>query len=510
MPSLSPPRVPRPLQAVLVALVVLIGLAAVVQQQTEPADRRPNIVLVTTDDQRLDEMRFLPAAERLLGGAGLTFENALTPHPLCCPARAQLMTGQLAHNNGVRGNFPPQGGFAAFDTSQHLGTWLSDAGYRTAFVGKMLNGYSKSDGRLPGWSVFNATSHGFADYYDFVQYDEDGPVRVDGYYTDYVGEKAVEYAAELGAGDDPFFMWVSHFAPHPARERETCERATCGLVPPRPSPEQVEERERTGRLPQQDRADALARSIIESPAFNEDDVSDKPGVVRRQARLSEGKVVRSARGRAAALDALDRTLEPLVEQLRESGELDNTYIVLVTDNGFQMGEHRWFGKILPYEENVRTPMLVRGPGIEAGTTTDTTATIVDLVPTFLEIAGATPTLEQDGRSLLDLWHGEQEEALHPGGVLVQGGPYKPETGLTGWLYRGIRTDRYTWARYHDGSVELYDRQRDPHQVASVSGRPRYAAVEAELRRRARVLATCAGPDECNQDFGPLPAPARPR
>ncbi|GHJ60583.1 sulfatase [Nocardioides sp. OK12] len=505
-PTLSAPRLPRPLVAALVALVVLIGLAAVVELRSQQRAERPNIVLITTDDQRLDEMQFLPETQRLLGGAGLTFDNALTPHPLCCPARAELMTGQLAQNNGVRGNFPPQGGFAAFDSSQHVGTWLSDAGYRTAFVGKMLNGYGKNDGRLPGWSIFNATSHGFADYYDFVQYDEDEAVQVDGYYTDYIGEKAVEYAADLADGDDPFFMWVSHFAPHPARQRSTCKSETCGTEPPLPSPQQRKQQERTGKLPHQDRADALARSIIESPAFNEADVSDKQRLVRRQDRLAEGKVVRSARGRAAALDALDQTIAPLIDQLRESGELDNTYIVLVTDNGFQLGEHRWFGKILPYEENVRTPMLVRGPGIEAGTTTDATATIVDLVPTFLDIADATPTLEQDGRSMLDLWRGEEDDDLHPGGVLLQGGPYKPETGETGWLYRGVRTDRYTWVRYHDGFVEMYDRQRDPEQLTSVSGRPRYAAVETELERRAELLSDCAGPEECNQDFGPLPEP----
>ncbi|ANH37517.1 Choline-sulfatase [Nocardioides dokdonensis FR1436] len=510
MPSLAPPRLPRPLVAAFVAYVVLLSVAAVVQLRAEPvaprSQDRPNIVLVTTDDQRLDEMQFLPNAQRLLGEAGLTFENALTPHPLCCPARAELMTGQLAQNNGVRGNFPPQGGYDAFDNQQHIGVWLQEAGYSTAFLGKMLNGYSKNDGRDPGWDIFDATSHGFADYYDFVQYDEDGPVQVEGYYTDYVGEKAVEYVDRLAGSDDPFFLWVSHFAPHPARERDTCKSETCGLVPPRPSPAQREEQRRTGELPHQAEADALARSIIDSPSFNEADVSDKQALVRRQGSFSEGKVVRSARGRAAALDALDQTLEPLVEQLRAEGELDNTYIVLVTDNGFQMGEHRWFGKILPYEESVRTPLLVRGPGIGPGTTTDATATIVDLVPTFLDIAGAEAGVEVDGRSLLDLWRGEETEDLHPGGVLVQGGPFRPETPDTGWLYRGIRTDRYTWVRFHDGFVEMYDRDRDPHQVESVTGRPRYAAVEAELERRAEVLAACAGAEACNQDFGPLPEP----
>jgi N-acetylglucosamine-6-sulfatase len=523
VPSLSPPHVPRPVLAALTAFVVLLTVAAVTDLRTDPPPpgstgareapgfltrERPNIILVSSDDQRLDEMQFLPEVERLIGDEGITFDNALTPHPLCCPARAELMTGQLAQNNGVRGNFPPQGGYQAFDESQHVGVWLQDAGYRTAFLGKMLNGYSYKDGRDPGWDIFDATSHGFADYYDFKQFDGDEVVDVEGYYTDYIGEKAVEYVDELSQDDEPFFMWVSHFAPHPSRRRDTCDKDTCGLEPPRSSPSALAEQERTGKTPHQDAADELARSIIESPAFNEEDVSDKQGLVARQPKMSEKTVVRTARGRASALSSLDDTVGPLVEELRAQGELDNTYLVFITDNGFQLGEHRWFGKILPYEESVRTPMLVRGPGIEPGTRTSATATIVDLVPTFLDIAGAEPGLLTDGTSLLDLWQGLEEEELYPGGVLLQGGPYKPETGKTGWLYRGLRTDRYTYARYHDGVVELYDRDRDPEQVQSVAGRERYAAVEAELARRTTILSACRGAEECRQDFGPVPERGR--
>ncbi len=525
----SPPHRLRralPVLAALVAIVTTLALVAATRGTSGPAegpadtgataqaplaapdDERPNIVLFSTDDQRLDEMVFLPKTNRLIGAEGLTFTDALTPHPLCCPARAELMTGQLAQNNGVRTNFPPQGGYRAFDPTTTIGTDLSAAGYNTAFLGKPLNGYNQKYGRDPGWTLFNATSHGYSDYYDFVQFDNGESVQVPGYYTDYLSEKAVEYAHRLSGYDAPFFMWVSHFGPHPSKGREGCHDPSCRIGPPKLSPGYRSMARLTGRLPFETQARARARDIVEGPSFNERDVSDKPHVIRRQQTSAPQKVVRTQLARAGALASVDDALAQLVQQLEADGELDNTYIVFITDNGYQLGEHRWFGKTLPYEENLRTPMLVRGPGVAAGSTTGTIATIVDLVPTFLDIAGAESDRVLDGVSLLSTWRGETDEALHPGGVLIQGGAYKPETGPRGWLYRGVRTARYTYVRYFDGFVELYDRESDPHQVRSVAGEPRYRDLQAELARRTRLLEDCSGPQKCNRTFGPLPHPTR--
>ena len=523
-PFSAPARLRRTLPAAAVVVLLLTSLLIGTSTMSSPApsertagaggpapvrapdDRRPNIILFSTDDQRLDEMVFMPKTNRLIGAAGLTFSEALTPHPLCCPARAELLTGQLAQNNGVRTNFAPQGGYQAFDPSSSIGTDLASAGYNTAFLGKPLNGYHHSDGRDPGWTLFNATSHGYADYYDFVQYDNGEVVRFPGYYTDYLSRTSVDYVHRLSQWDAPFFLWVSHFGPHASRGSQGCSGDSCrhGLPPSSPGYQAVERL--TGRHPHQEQADALARELVSSPSFNEKDVSDKQRAVRRKPLLDADTIVSTRLARAGALASIDDGLAMLVEQLERDGELDNTYIVFITDNGFQLGEHRWFGKILPYEENLRTPMLVRGPGIEPGATTDSIATIVDLVPTFLEIAGARTDRLLDGISLLGTWSGDSDEALHPGGVLVQGGPFRPETGARGWYYRGVRTARYTYVRYHDGFVELYDRERDPLQLRSVAGRPAYRALETELARRTHLLKTCAGPSSCNRVFGPLPHP----
>lgn len=505
-----------PWPAVVLALLLIGMLSAVaggdravpegaIAPVSSPGDERPNIVLFSSDDQRLDEMVFLPKVRALLGEHGLTMSEAITPHPLCCPARAEILTGQMAQNNGVRTNFPPQGGYAALDPDSTIGTDLTAAGYNTAFLGKPLNGYDEGDGRDPGWTIFNATSHGYSDYYDFTQFDEDRKVRVDGYYTDYLAQKSVEYARDLSDMDAPFFLWVSHFAPHPSKGRSGCHDASCKNAPPRLSPTHEARSRLLGRLPMQDEADRLAATILDSPGYREVDRSDKPRLVRRQSGTSDAKVRRLVRARAGALASLDDAFARLAAQLRADGELDNTYVVFVTDNGYTLGEHGWFGKTLPYEQNLRMPMLVAGPGVEAGSTSDVAVSIVDLAATFLDIAGAGSERRLDGVSLLPTWTGRSTRALHPGGMLIQGGPFKPETGPRGWLYRGVRTERYTYARHDDGTVELYDRLRDPHEVDSVAGRPAYAAVQRELARRTAVLGRCSGPRACNRDFGPLPS-----
>ncbi len=133
-------------------------------------------MLVTTDDQRLDEMAWMPRTRSLFGRQDVTFGNAISPHPLCCPARAEILTGQLAHNNGVRHNTGRWGGYAAFSRKnrrEHIGTWLTRAGYNSGFVGKFLNGYTGRHGDQPGWRAWSATLSGTYRYTRFS-------MRVDG------------------------------------------------------------------------------------------------------------------------------------------------------------------------------------------------------------------------------------------------------------------------------------------------------------------------------------------
>ncbi|HET6938614.1 MAG TPA: sulfatase [Nocardioides sp.] len=471
-----------------------------------PRDERPNIVLISADDMRRDELRYLPKTRALLGRQGMRFTDALTPHPLCCPARAELFTGQYAQNNGVRTNYPPQGGYAAFDPEHTIGTWLHAAGYNTAFVGKHLNSLPRNFQRNPGWTIFDPSLRGYADYFDFEQYNDGKPERVSGrehYYTDYIAHLSTSYLHQLSEYEAPFFLWVSHFGPH-SIEKEHCTGRHCHKAPPPPSPTYYS----NPRQVERDRSLSHNRAarLFRSPAFNEPDRTDKQHLIATAQPIDRPYVEHLVHGRIAALRAVDLAVAEVVEQLAADGELDNTYLMFVTDNGYLLGEHSYVGKILGYEPAVRTPLLVRGPGVRAGSVSDDTVTLVDLAPTWLDIAGATADVSEDGVSLLPILDGDQRVMPHPGGVLIQAGPQRLETGPRGWYFRGVRTRRYTYMRYQDGWIELYDRRRDPQELSSVAFDPRYARIATMLAHRTRVLARCNGPVDCNRAFRPLPPP----
>jgi hypothetical protein len=136
----------------------------------------PNVLLITTDDQNRADLCWMPKTRGLLGEHGVTFTRALSPDPLCCPARAELMTGQLGQNNGVRSNLGPRGGFhALLDKDNTLAGWLQDSGYQTAMVGKYLNWYRRRDGRQAGWSVWNPSIEGVYSYTDTTLYGDGSP-----------------------------------------------------------------------------------------------------------------------------------------------------------------------------------------------------------------------------------------------------------------------------------------------------------------------------------------------
>src|SRR6266508_6995054 len=130
------------------ALALVAGIAVGTEErgsaQTPPA-QRPNIVVLETDDQTLAEMEVLPNVRRLIGDQGVTFDHNFDSFSLCCPSRATFLTGQYSHNNGVRGNAPPQGGYQALDTSNTLAVWLQRGGYYTVHLGKFLNGYGRQN-----------------------------------------------------------------------------------------------------------------------------------------------------------------------------------------------------------------------------------------------------------------------------------------------------------------------------------------------------------------------------
>ena len=462
------------------------------QPDSQPDSRsrkRPNIVFITTDDQRADEMRWMPHTRRLLGGHGVTFTNALSPHPLCCPARAEWVTGQYGHNNGVHHNKGAYGGFEALTRpADTLAAWLSKAGYRTAMSGKYLNGYKASDGPQTGWTHWNATTGGQYSYFHTRFYDDGKQTKHEGEHVDdVIGDYTQSYIRKFAAQDKPFFVWATDLSPHdtvkggsaPAQGAKRHKKMFRNAIPPSTS------KPTYGRAP--------------TGWVEKDDSSSRMANINARHR-----------GRLRSLQVVDEQVRDIVKTLRQVGELDNTYIVFASDNGYLMGEHNMVTKDVLYDEALRVPVLVRVPtsvknAPRTGRISDVPVTLVDMAPTFLNIAGTTSGNRlMDGVSFLPLLQGVNQSWRDT--QLIQTGRVAKATMATSqaWGTRGVRTSRYTYAiRIATGEELLLDRTADPYEQTNMATDPAYAAVLTDLRSRYAALRDCAG-IRCDQSFGPTP------
>jgi N-acetylglucosamine-6-sulfatase len=449
------------------------------------APERPNILLISSDDQNAADLQWMPLTRGLLGQAGMTFTHALSPHPLCCPARAEILTGQYAQNNGVQHNHGQYGGFKRLDTHQTIASWLQRAGYRTAFVGKYLNGYRGSDGRQPGWDIWNPMIARTYWYYG-TRYLAGRPGDPRRYSVDAVGDRTVEYIRRWAPARAPFFIWASQVAPHAS--------------PTGPH---------SWGPPYIARRHAHVLGGVEAPSLRAPDF-DVPGaasdgLVGDANPWTAPYIQHYFTQRIRSLQALDEATARAVRALRDAGELDNTYVFFTSDNGYLLGEHGLVGKNLLYEEDLHVPLLVRGPGVRRAATSRLPVTLVDLAPTFLQIAHARPGVTEDGTSLLGALRGN--EGRWRDTQLVQTGS-DSNSYLSGWTYRGVRTGRYTFGiDTATGITVLFDRLRDPRQLHDVADDPAYRGIAKELARRTRELSGCAGTG-CNRIFGDPGEPRR--
>ena len=437
----------------------------------------PNIVVVMTDDQALDTLWAMPRTRRLIGDAGTTFDRFVVSFPLCCPSRATFLTGQYAHNHGVRNNHPPDGGYQALDGERTLPVWLSRAGYRTAFVGKYLNGYGADGAERevpPGWSEwYGLPSRAKQRAFDF-DLNENGELVHYGqpdagpYKTDVLSDRAASFINRSAPRRRPFFLWVATNGPH--RDSSLPEDAARN---PEPAP--------------RDRGRFEGRRAPRERSMAEADVSDKPREVRSLPQLSAERKRRLDREYVSQLESLssiDRLVERLVRRLRAAGELDRTVFVFTSDNGYLRGQHRLEGKSRPYEEAIRVPLLIRGPGFEAGAHDPRLTANVDLAPTLLEAAGARPDLTLDGRS------------LRPGAAAGERDAVLIEVFGRNQAFTGLRTRDHAYAEYESGERELYDLRTDPEQLDNLAADPRRGPLIDRLAARLDELRDCAGARDC--------------
>ena len=350
---------------------------------------KPNIILILADDLDASAIQYMPKLKALITDQGETFSNYFVSVSLCCPSRATTLRGQYAHNTEVTNNNMPTGGFRKFyqleEEKSTIAVWLQEVGYRTMLAGKYMNGYPlKSDPVYipPGWSEWYSPMKG--DPYSEYNYtlNENGQPVAYGdqpkdYGTDvYVG-KTEDFIQRSGKEGKPFFVYLAPYAPH---------------APYTPAP-------RHANL-------FTDLKAPRTPNFNEADVSDKPGYISNRpllTQIQQNLIDKEYRERAQSLQAVDEGIEAIVNTLEADGQLCNTYIFFVSDNGYHLGNHRQLaGKVSPYEEEMRVTMIVRGPSVPAGVTLEHLTGNVDLAPTWADLAGAKAADFCDGRSLVPL------------------------------------------------------------------------------------------------------------
>lgn len=441
-----------------------------------PPAPRPNILLVVTDDQRYDTIRHMPKVDSLLGDHGIRFEQAFVPTALCCPSRTSILTGRYSHSTGIWSNDPPFGGFPAFDDSSTLATWLNPS-YETALFGKYLNNYQLAPppGYVPpGWDLWHAFAGKNGAYYDFTEVvadHGDAPTYVSyghdpkDYSTQVFGRQAAAFLKEPRT--EPFFLLFAPYAPH---------------GPMTPAPRDV------GTMSE-------AAGVRPAPSFNEPDVSDKPAWLQALPRLGKEKARRMDTQRRRALETLrsvDRTVGRFVRILEDQGQLQDTLIIYLSDNGTLFGEHRLRWKAVAYEEAIRVPMIVRYDRITAGGTRNLSDLVlnVDVAPTIAEAAGVVPDVPPDGDSLLPL--------------LVGRPPWRTafvlehlEDGTdehTNPTYCGVRTEGWKYLATAGGDEELYDLIADPYEVRNVAADPLLADRRTSLLTLAHQLCDPLPPD----------------
>lgn len=440
---------------VIVAAVIMLvgGIFLYTQRPISSKENPPNIIFILTDDLDFTLMPYMENTNKLIGEQGATFTNYFVTSSACCPSRASTLRGQYPHNTGVLENSP---GFERFyengnDVST-IATWLKSAGYKNSYMGKYMNLYPAGVKRSyipPGWADWHVFLYREStDFYFAYTMNENGKLvkynkKDEDYSTDVIKNRAVEFIDKYSKRQAPFFIFISPYAPH---------------GPSDPAPRHA----------------GLYTDLIypKSESFHEQDISDKPGIIqnlRKTGGIFEDEEANALFiRRVQSIQAVDEMVAELVQLLDESGQLDNTYIFFTSDNGFHMGEHSLpSGKMLAYEEDIRVPLLVRGPGIQPGSTIDQMIANIDIAPTITDLAGGESADFVDGRSFAPfLLASDQQPVDWRKALLIETGALDRESPVI--AYRGIRTGNFIYLEYENGEIEYYDLIADPFEMNNLA------------------------------------------
>jgi arylsulfatase A-like enzyme len=423
---------------------------------------RPNVILIHTDDQRSDTIGYMPALMEQIAAKGVRFENTFSPNPVCLPSRASILTGNYAHTHGVLSNGPPDGGPLRFigPDQETIAVWLQSEGYRTGFFGK-YHGYfaycSESSCPVPpGWDEWRSFLKD--DYFNYEMSKNGTIVPYGGAPEDYSTDvMRDEVLAFLDAHpDEPLFVYFAPFAPHVS--------VANGFFP----------------VPAPRHEGALASVPPWRPAsYMEEDVSDKPAIIQARPAVLDPVVsfyfdLQRYLGLESLL-AVDEAIAAIVAKLEEQGRLTDTLIIFTSDHGYSDGEHRLFGKLCPYEECIRIPLVMRYPRVlhDRPETRDEPAMVIDFAPTIAEWARVSPERVPpiDGLSLVGVARGTQAT-------------WRDTVLLEQWMvrrYAGVRTAEWKYVLLDTGERELYDLVNDAAELENVADQ--FPALAAELEGR---------------------------
>jgi arylsulfatase A-like enzyme len=405
----------------------------------------------------------------------------------------------------VLSNVDPYGGFQLFEDDSTLATWLTDD-YATSLVGKYLNDYADTDADRrhvpPGWDAWKASVEpGTYKYTNQV-------INTNGRLIGYPGEYSTRLYGRLGRGfldhqgsQQPFFLHESFVAPHAGSPLDPGDDRQYGPY--------VEAKYRdtyTGpRKPTEN-------GVLDG-SYNEADVSDKQSGVENNDLLTADqryKIGETIAQRRESLRSVDDEISATMDKVKAMGQMDNTYFILVSDNGLMQGQHRTGGKGVAYEPAARIPLTIRGPGIARGATYKGLTGMQDIAPTVVDMTNQTDAPVTDGRSLLPLlgatatpdrsvllevanypYLSDQQVAASSNekALLPDNAPEEPN-----WQIRGVVTaDRWKYVRYPQrGTVEMYDLSTDPYELDNLAGKPAFAEKEAALESELQATKDCDG------------------
>ncbi|MCS7033189.1 MAG: sulfatase [Phycisphaerae bacterium] len=470
--------------AVFLALLCVLPAWAYGQGAATPA--RPNVIVILTDDHASHAIsaygsRLMPTPNiDRIAREGVRFENSFVTNSLCGPSRATLLTGKYAHKHGYRDQRPGR----SFDPSQlTFPILLQRAGYETAVFGKW---HLRSEPRgFDKWLIIE----GVARYFSPRFRDSAGVRVIEGYATDTIFEKAIEFIRNRNQSR-PFFLLITPNAPHRNWTVDAAHQSLLeGVEIPEP-PTFLDD------LSTRTTAARQCRMSIEHDLTKNDLKGDPPPGLSGAA-LKKWKYQRFIKDYLRCVAAVDVQVGRLLEQLRTSGLEHNTLLIYSSDNGFFLGDHGWFDKRFMYEQSLRVPLLARLPGvIPAGLVCQAMVLNIDTAPTILSFCGIPVPAEMQGQSWKPLVEKAGGTDILPsvrGSIYYHYYEQEPEHNVA--PHRGVRTETHKLIHFytHD-EWELYDLTKDPDELRNVYDHPAYAVTRNRLKAELQRLRKHYGDD----------------